>query len=82
MEKPKVEKKIEEPEVQKIEEKKEEPVVVTKPKQVHEIKKDKKEFAKAITANINTNNKINSQDNEDYVTDDQFFDDFFADDDN
>ncbi len=82
VEKPKVEKKIEEPEVQKIEEKKEEPVVVTKPKQVHEIKKDKKEFAKAITANINTNNKINSQDNEDYVTDDQFFDDFFADDDN
>ena len=39
VEKPKVEKKIEEPEVQKIEEKKEEPVVVTKPKQVHEIKK-------------------------------------------
>lgn len=78
---PKKEKiKVEPVEKQK-EEKIEEPVI-TKPKQVHEIKKDKKEFAKAITSNINTNNnhKSNDEYNDDYVTDDQFFDDFFSDD--
>jgi len=56
---------------------KEEPA---KPKIVHEMT-NKKEFADKITTNINKNIEPEPTVNNDYVTDDQFFDDFFTDDD-
>jgi len=42
---------------------------------------NKKEFADKITTNINKNIEPEPTVNNDYVTDDQFFDDFFTDDD-
>lgn len=51
-----------------------------KPKTVHEIG-NKKEIANKITNNINKNIEKEQPKDENYITDDQFFDDFFADDD-
>jgi len=49
------------------------------PKTIHEIG-NKKELANKITSNINNNNDYQASTNNDYITDDQFFDDFFTDD--
>lgn len=50
------------------------------PKVVHEIE-NKKDLAEKVTNNINKNIEQEQPANQNYVTDDQFFDDFFADDD-
>ena len=51
-----------------------------KPKIVHEIG-NKKELADKITTNINKNIESEEPMGNNYITDDQFFDDFFQDDD-
>ncbi len=83
---PEVEKKLKQETIKESPEKKEtsksrEIEENTKPKNIHEIA-SKKELADKIANNINKNNEKETTINHTYVTDDQFFDDFFTDDDN
>ncbi len=71
----KVQKEEPTPEIKPV--KKESKFVTASPKQIHEIKQDKDEFAAKVSSNLN---KKEPEHNDNYVTDDQFFDDFFSDD--